>query len=104
MGVAIRVPTANVSLVDFCFLAKKNLLEEDLNALVKDASEGKMSRVLGYNDEPLVSIDFNHTTESSYFDATATKILEDNFVRVASWYDNEWAFSVRMLDVAKLLG
>ena len=63
-----------------------------------------MKRVLGYTEEPLVSVDFNHTIESSIFDASGTKILENNFIRIASWYDNEWAFSIRMLDIAKLVG
>ncbi|MBL6621438.1 MAG: type I glyceraldehyde-3-phosphate dehydrogenase [Rickettsiales bacterium] len=101
-GTAIRVPTANVSMVDFCFLTKNNVEADELNSLYKDASQAEMLRVLGYCDEELVSIDFNQTIESSVFDATATKILEGNFVRVAAWYDNEWAFSVRMLDIAKI--
>lgn len=101
-GTAIRVPTANVSMIDFCFLAQKSITATDLNLLVKNAANSNMSGVLAYTEEELVSIDFNQTTESSYFDATATKILQDNFVRVAAWYDNEWAFSVRMLDIAKI--
>ncbi len=101
-GTAIRVPTANVSMIDFCFLAKKSITAKDLNLLVKNAANSNMSGVLAYTEEELVSIDFNQTTESSYFDATATKILQDDFVRVAAWYDNEWAFSVRMLDIAKI--
>jgi glyceraldehyde 3-phosphate dehydrogenase len=101
-GTAIRVPTANVSMVDFCFVTASNIEVTALNSLFKEAASGNMSRVLGYTEEELVSIDFNRTTESSIFDATGTKILQNNFVRVAAWYDNEWAFSVRMLDVAKL--
>jgi glyceraldehyde 3-phosphate dehydrogenase len=102
-GVAIRVPTPNVSLVDFCFLSKKPATIEEVNKLIKEASNGKMKRVLGYDEEPCVSIDYNHTTQSSIFDSTGTRVLENDFIRVASWYDNEWAFSIRMLDVAKLL-
>jgi len=102
-GTAIRVPTANVSMIDLCFLAEKSATADEINAMVKEAANGPLSRVLGYTDEPLVSVDFNHTIESSYFDATGTKVLENDFVRIASWYDNEWAFSVRMLDIAKNL-
>ncbi|MBT5828340.1 MAG: type I glyceraldehyde-3-phosphate dehydrogenase [Alphaproteobacteria bacterium] len=100
-GTAIRVPTANVSMIDFCFLANKSITADNLNKLIKAAAAGSMSRVLGYTEEELVSIDFNQTIESSYFDATGTKVLKDNFIRIAAWYDNEWAFSVRMLDIAK---
>ena len=80
---------------------KIRLGSNNLNKLIKAAAAGSMSRVLGYTEEELVSIDFNQTIESSYFDATGTKVLQDNFIRIAAWYDNEWAFSVRMLDIAK---
>jgi len=100
-GTAIRVPTANVSMIDFCFLSEKQATAEEVNSLIKEAANGSMSRVLGYSEEPTVSIDFNHTIQSSYFDGTGTKVLENDFIRVASWYDNEWAFSVRMLDLSK---
>ena len=102
-GVAIRVPTPNVSMVDLNFIAKKNTSIAEINEIIKNASHGEMKRVLSYVDEPLVSIDFNHSNISSNFDATQTKVLGGNMVKVCSWYDNEWAFSVRMLDVAKLM-
>lgn len=102
-GVAIRVPTPNVSMVDLTFTAKQNTSAEQINTLVQQASQGEFSGVVGYNDEPLVSIDFNHNPNSSVFDATGTKILNDRLCRIVSWYDNEWGFSMRMLDVAVLL-
>jgi len=102
-GVAIRVPTPNVSMVDLNFIAKRNTSIEEVNSIIKNARQGNMSRALQYVKEPLVSIDFNHSTFSSCFDATQTKVIGDNLVKVCSWYDNEWAFSVRMLDVARLM-
>lgn len=101
-GTAIRVPTPNVSLIDFCFLSKKTVTSSEVNDIIKNNLSGNLTHVLGISEEPLVSIDYNHTTYSAIFDITGTKILQDNFVRVAAWYDNEWAFSQRMLDVAKL--
>jgi glyceraldehyde 3-phosphate dehydrogenase len=102
-GVAIRVPTPNVSMVDLNFIANKNTSTSEVNSIIRDAIKGNMSRALQYVDEPLVSIDFNHNSFSSCFDATQTKVIGENLVKVCSWYDNEWAFSVRMLDVAKLM-
>ena len=102
-GVALRVPTPNVSMVDLTFTSSKNTTAEEINEIVKSASEGELKGVLGYNDEPLVSIDYNHNPNSSIFDSTGTKVLNGNLVRVVSWYDNEWGFSIRMLDVAVLL-
>jgi glyceraldehyde 3-phosphate dehydrogenase len=102
-GVAIRVPTPNVSMVDLNFIAKRNTSIEEVNLIIRNARQGKMSRALQYVSEPLVSIDFNHSTFSSCFDATQTKVIGENLVKVCSWYDNEWAFSVRMLDVARLM-
>lgn len=102
-GVAIRVPTPNVSMVDLNFIAKNNTSITEVNAIIKEASIGNMKRVLSYIDEPLVSIDFNHSNISSNFDSTQTKVIGGNMVKVCSWYDNEWAFSVRMLDVAKFM-
>ena len=99
-GGAIRVPTANVSMVDLNFIAKRETTAAEVNEAVKKAAAGKMKRVLQIVDEPLVSIDFNHSPYSSCFDTTQTKVLGGNMVKVASWYDNEWAFSLRMLDVA----
>ncbi len=96
-GFAIRVPTINVSVVDLAFVAARSTTVDEVNAIIKEASEGALKGVLGYNKAPLVSIDFNHTTESSIFDATLTKV-SGNLVKVLSWYDNEWGFSNRMLD------
>jgi len=103
-GGAIRVPTANVSMVELNFLAKKNTNKEEVNQLIKDAITGnkKTARVIQFVNEPLVSIDFNHTQFSSCFDSTQTKVIGDNLVKICSWYDNEWAFSIRMLDVAQV--
>lgn len=99
-GSSIRVPTQNVSLVDLTFEAKRDTSAEEINEAMKAASEGKLKGVLGYNTEPLVSIDFNHNPMSSTFDATQTQVMEGNFVRVLTWYDNEWGFSNRMPDTA----
>ncbi|UTA49214.1 type I glyceraldehyde-3-phosphate dehydrogenase [Simiduia sp. 21SJ11W-1] len=96
-GMAVRVPTINVSLVDFNFLASRETSIEEVNTLIEQASGGAMKGVLGYNDEPLVSIDFNHNTHSSVFDSSQTKV-DGKWVKVMSWYDNEWGFSNRMLD------
>lgn len=103
-GTAIRVPTPNVSLVDFTFTASRDTSVSEINQLMEKASAGKMNGVLGYNTAPLVSIDFNRNNNSSIFDATQTYVLNNRFCRVAAWYDNEWGFSVRMLDVAAMLG
>jgi glyceraldehyde 3-phosphate dehydrogenase len=102
-GGAIRVPTANVSMVDLNFVAKRETSVEEVNNVVRNAVKGNMARALQVIEEPLVSIDFNHTNHSSYFDATQTKVMSGNFVKVASWYDNEWAFSMRMLDITTLI-
>jgi len=101
-GCAVRVPTPNVSMVDLTFDAGKETSVEEVNSLIKNASENELKGVLGYNDEPLVSIDYNHNPNSSIFDSRGTKVIDGKFVRIASWYDNEWGFSVRMIDVAKL--
>ena len=99
-GYAIRVPTINVSVVDLSFVARRPTSAEEVNAVVKAASEGPLRGILGYNTEPLVSVDFNHDPRSSIFDATLTKVSEGTLVKVSSWYDNEWGFSNRMLDTA----
>ncbi len=101
-GFSIRVPTMNVSLVDFTFTAKRNTTAEELNALIQKAAQGPLKGILEVNEEPLVSIDFNHNPASSIFDVSYTKVMEGNFVKVLAWYDNEWGFSNRMLDVAKV--
>lgn len=100
-GVAVRVPTANVSMVDLVVNLEKPVDKEAVNAAMKAASSGALKGVLAVSNAPLVSIDFNHHPASSIFDATATHVVEGNMVRVAAWYDNEWGFSCRMLDMAK---
>jgi glyceraldehyde 3-phosphate dehydrogenase (phosphorylating) len=101
-GFAVRVPTINVSVVDLTFQASRATTVDEINAAVKAASEGDLAGVLAYNDEPLVSIDFNHNPASSIFDAGLTKVLGTQ-VKVCSWYDNEWGFSNRMLDTTLAL-
>jgi len=97
-GFSMRVPTINVSAVDLTFVAERETSIEEINAIMKEASEGDLKGVLAYNDEPLVSIDFNHDPASSTYDAGLTKVMEGTLVKVCSWYDNEWGFSNRMLD------
>ena len=101
-GTSIRVPTPNVSCVDLTFEASRQVTKEEVNAAVERAAKGELAGILGYDPAPKVSIDFNHTEYSSCFDVTQTKVMGGNFVKVASWYDNEWAFSLRMLDIAKI--
>ncbi|MBI0133987.1 type I glyceraldehyde-3-phosphate dehydrogenase [Snodgrassella sp. W8132] len=102
-GFAVRVPTINVSLVDLTFEAARNTSIEEVNAIVKAASEGSMKYILGYNTLPLVSTDFNHTTQASIFDSTLTKVTNGNMVKVLAWYDNEWGFSCQMLNTARAM-
>ncbi len=103
-GVAIRVPTPNVSVVDFKFVAKRKTTPEEINAAIKAAADGPLKGILGYTDEPNVSIDFNHNANSSTFHMDQTKVMEGTLVRVLSWYDNEWGFSNRMSDTAVAMG
>ena len=102
-GTAIRVPTANVSVIDFKFVPAKKTTVEAVNAAIKKAARGKLKGVIGVNEKELVSVDFNHTTYSSVFDATQTQVVDGGLVRVLSWYDNEWGFSNRMSDTAVAL-
>ncbi|MBA4354806.1 MAG: type I glyceraldehyde-3-phosphate dehydrogenase [Novosphingobium sp.] len=102
-GSSIRVPTPNVSVVDLTFTPKRDTTLEEVNSLLKAAAEGPLKGVLGYTDEPLVSIDFNHDSHSSTIDGLETAVLEGKLVRVLSWYDNEWGFSNRMLDTAGVM-
>jgi len=99
-GTAVRVPIPNVSMVDLTFIASRATDVEELNSLMKSASDGSLRGILGYNELPLVSIDFNHDSNSSVFDSTQTQIVGGDFVRVLSWYDNEWGFASRMVDTA----
>ena len=102
-GFAMRIPTINVSVVDLTFTAKRATSKEEIDAIVKTASEGSLKGILGFNDEPLVSIDFNHDPRSSIYDSTQTRVMEGTLVKVLSWYDNEWGFSNRMLDATVAL-
>jgi len=97
-GFSMRVPTINVSVVDLTFRASRATTVEEINAAIKAAVEGSMKGVMAYNEAPLVSTDFNHNPHSCIFDASLTKVMEGNMVKVLSWYDNEWGFSNRMLD------
>jgi glyceraldehyde 3-phosphate dehydrogenase len=99
-GFAIRVPTINVSVVDLCFDAGRETSVEEINTIMKQAADGK---ILAYSDGPLVSVDFNHTSTTSNFDATLTRVIDGTLVKVCSWYDNEWGFSNRMLDTTVAL-
>jgi glyceraldehyde 3-phosphate dehydrogenase len=99
-GVSMRVPTQNVSVVDFKFNAGKVTSVEEINDIIIKASNNELKNVLGYTDEPLVSSDFNHDARSSIFHMDQTKVMDGSFVRVLSWYDNEWGFSNRMSDTA----
>ena len=101
-GYAIRVPTINVSVVDLSFIAARDTTVDEVNAIMKEASEGALKGILNYNKAPLVSIDFNHDPASSTFDSTLTKV-SGRLVKVSSWYDNEWGFSNRMLDTTVAL-
>jgi len=102
-GFAIRVPTINVSVVDLTFSAGRETTVGEIDKAVRDASEGELKGILVYNDEPLVSIDFNHNPASSIYDAGLTKVLGGTLVKVCAWYDNEWGFSNRMLDTTLAL-
>ena len=99
-GVSIRVPTQNVSVVDFKFNAGRSTSVEEINNIIKQAAEGDLKNILGFTNEPLVSSDFNHDPHSSIFHMDQTKVMDNTFVRVLSWYDNEWGFSNRMSDTA----
>jgi glyceraldehyde 3-phosphate dehydrogenase len=103
-GVAIRVPTPNVSVVDFKFVARRATSKDEINAAVKRAADQQLMGILGYTDQPNVSIDFNHDPRSSIFHLDQTKVLDGTLVRVMAWYDNEWGFSNRMADTAVAMG
>jgi len=103
-GSAIRVPTPNVSLVDLTFTSEKPVTAAEIDAAMKAAAEGPMKGVLSFEDKPKVSIDFNHTTTSSNYAQPQTTVTAAGLVRVVSWYDNEWGFSNRMIDTARLMG
>jgi len=100
-GMAIRVPTPNVSVVDLTAELSKSTTAEEINAAMRKASEGPMKGILQYVDEPLVSVDFNHDPASSSFDALSTKVIAGKMAKVLAWYDNEWGYSCRLVDLAK---
>ncbi len=102
-GFAMRVPTINVSVVDLTFKAARNTSKEEINDVMKAASEGALKGILVINNKPLVSVDFNHNPASSIYEAPSTNVMNGNFVKVLSWYDNEWGFSNRMLDTTVAL-
>ncbi len=102
-GFAMRVPTINVSVVDLCFTASRDTTKEEITQILRDAANGSLKGILAINDEPLVSMDFNHNPASSIYEASLTKVTGGNFVKVLSWYDNEWGFSNRMLDTTVAL-
>ncbi len=97
-GFSIRVPTINVSLVDFTFTAARKTTVDEIHGAIKAAAGDALKGILAYSDAPLVSVDFNHDPASSTYDATMTKVIEGTLVKVCAWYDNEWGFSNRMLD------
>jgi glyceraldehyde 3-phosphate dehydrogenase len=103
-GVAIRVPTPNVSVVDFKFIASRATSVEEINEAIKAAAEGPLTGILGYTTEKLVSSDFNHDPHSSVFHMDQTKVMDGNFCRILTWYDNDWGFSNRMSDTAVAMG
>ena len=103
-GMAIRVPTSNVSVVDLTVELSRPATVDKINAAMKNAAEGPLKGILQYVDEPLVSVDFNHTSYSAEFDALSTKVIEGKMVKVLAWYDNEWGYSCRLMDLAKYVG
>jgi glyceraldehyde 3-phosphate dehydrogenase len=102
-GFAMRVPTINVSVVDLSFQASRSTTKEEIDSILREAANGSLKGILAINDEPLVSIDFNHNPHSSIYESSLTKVTSGNFVKVLSWYDNEWGFSNRMLDTTVAL-
>jgi len=103
-GIALRVPVPNVSIVDLTCVLEKNTTKEEINAAFKKAAKGPLKGILEYTEDPVVSSDFNHSTLSAVFDADSTMVLGGNFVKVLAWYDNEWGFSCRMVELIELIG
>ena len=103
-GIALRVPVPNVSIVDLTCVLEKSTTKEEINAAFKKAAEGSLKDILTYTEDPVVSSDFNHSTCSAAFDAQSTMVLGGNFVKVLAWYDNEWGFSCRMVELIELIG
>ncbi len=103
-GIAIRVPTPNVSIVDLVAEVETDVTEEQVNAALREAAEGPLKGILGYSDEPLVSIDYTGNGNSSIVDALSTAVMQDRMVKVLAWYDNEWGYSSRVVDLARYVG
>ena len=103
-GFAMRVPTPNVSVVDLVAELGKDVTAEDINGVLKAAAEGELKGILAYSDEPLVSIDYNGNPHSSIVDGLSTMVIEGNMVKVIAWYDNEWGYSNRVVDLASYIG
>ena len=102
-GYALRIPTLNVSLVDFTFTAARTTSKEEVNDTIRAASQGSMQGIIAYNDDPLVSCDFNHNPASAIYDATLCQVMQDKLVKVSAWYDNEWGYACRMIDMAQAM-
>jgi glyceraldehyde-3-phosphate dehydrogenase (NAD(P)) len=102
-GIALRVPTPNVSVVDLVAQVEKSTIAEQVNEVLKEASENKLKGILGYNDLPLVSIDYRKTDTSSIVDASLTMVMEGDMIKVIAWYDNEWGYSQRVVDLAEVV-
>src|SRR5699024_6352583 len=102
-GLAMRVPTPNVSVVDLVVEVEQKVTAEDVNSVLRTAAEGRLNGILGYSEEPLVSSDFNGEPVSSTIDALSTMVIEENLVKVISWYDNEWGYSHRVIDLAEFI-
>ena len=103
-GYAMRVPTPDVSVVDLVVLTSKNTTTEEVNTALKDAADGPLKGILAYTEDPVVSTDMLHNPNSSIVDAGLTKVLDGNLVKVVSWYDNEWGYSMRVVDLIEFLG
>jgi glyceraldehyde 3-phosphate dehydrogenase len=103
-GIALRVPVPNVSIVDLTCVLEKSTTKEEINAAFKKAADGQLKGILTYTEDPVVSSDFNHSTCSAAFDAQSTMVLGGNFIKVLAWYDNEWGFSCRMVELIELVG
>ena len=103
-GISIRVPTPNVSLIEFVFSSTKNLTVEKINNSFIKASKSNLKNILEINNEPLVSSDFNHNSNSAIIDAALTKVIDNKMAKVSAWYDNEWGFACRMCDLANYFG
>ena len=102
-GYSMRVPTPDVSVVDLVVLTSKNTTAEEVNKALKDAAEGPLKGILAYTEDPVVSTDMLHNPNSSIVDAGLTKVLDGNLVKVVSWYDNEWGYSMRVVDLIEFL-